>query len=161
MGIPRIVFQTLQDPQPFANSERDLADHDAEYLLKFLEESNQESYSLEARPEERGHSTSAPDYLFRETGTGRQVAVEHSLLGEEELQPEKGRRAKAGDESLTPLWRNLSPNQIGELLWTLIKRRMERTQPLEVGADIYVLLLRNRLDVNSDAFLQVSIPVRF
>ncbi len=43
MRVPRIVFQTLQDPQPFANSERDLADYDAEYLLKFLEESNHES----------------------------------------------------------------------------------------------------------------------
>ncbi len=161
MRVPRIVFQTLQDPQPFANSERDLADHDAEYLLKFLEESNHESYSLEARPEERGHNTSAPDYLFRETGSGRQVAVEHSLLREEELQTEKGRRAEAGNESYAPLWRNLSPNQIGELLWTLIKRRMERSQLLEVGADIYVLLLRNRLDANLDAFLQVSIPVDF
>ncbi len=161
MRVPRIVFQTLQDPQPFANSERDLADHDAEYLLKVLEESKDESYSLEARPEERGHNTPAPDYLFRETGTGRQVAVEHSLLREEELQTEKGRRAEAGDESFRPPWRSLSPNQIGELLWTLIKRRMERSQLSEVGADIYVLLLRNRLDANLDAFLQVSIPVDF
>ena len=161
MRVPRVVFQTPQDTQPFANSERDLADHDAEYLLKFLEESNHESYSLEARPEERGHNTSAPDYLFRETGTGRQVAVEHSLLREEELQAEKGRRVRAGDESFAPLWRSLSPSQIGELLWALIKRRMERSQLLEVGADIYVLLLRNRLDANLDAFLQVSIPVDF
>ncbi len=161
MRVPRIVFDTLQDPQPFANSERDLADHDAEYLLKFLEKSNHESYSLEARPEEQGHNTSTPDYLFREAGTGRQIAVEHSLLREEELQTEKGRREKAGDESFRPLWRNLSPNHIAELLWTLIKRRMERSQLLEVGADIYVLLLRNRLDANLDAFLQVSIPVDF
>ena len=103
MRVPRIVFQTLQDPQPFANTERDLADHDAEYLLKFLEESNHESYTLEARPEEQGHSTSAPDYLFRETETGRQVAVEHSLLREEELQADKGLRVRAGDESFAPL----------------------------------------------------------
>ncbi len=161
MRIPRIVFQTLQDPQPFTNSERDLADHDAAYLLKFLEESNNESYSLEVRPEERGHSTSAPDYLFRETGTGRQIAVEHSLLREEELQAEKGRREKAEDESFRPLWRSLSPIQIGELLWALIKRRMERSQLSEVGADTYVMLLRNRLDADLDAFLQVSIPVDF
>ncbi len=161
MRVPRIVFPTLQDPQPFADTERDLADHDTEYLLKFLEESNQESYTLEARPEERGHNTSAPDYLFRETGTGRQIAVEHALLREEELQMEKGRRAKAGDESFRPPWRSLSPSQIGALLWTLIRRRMERSQLLEVGADIYVLLLRNRLDANLDAFLQVSVPVDF
>ena len=38
---------------------------------------------------------------------------------------------------------------------------MERSQLLEVGADIYVLLLRNRLDANLDAFLQVFIPVDF
>ena len=38
---------------------------------------------------------------------------------------------------------------------------MERSQLLEVGADIYVLLLRNRLDSNLDAFLQVSIPADF
>ena len=41
----------------------------------------------------------------------------------------------------------------------LIKRRMERSQLMEVGADIYVLLLRNRLDANLDAFLQVAVPI--
>ena len=133
MKAPRVVFQTLQDPQPFTNSEGDLADHDAEYLLKFLEESNDASCSSEARPEERGHSTPAPDYLLRETGTGKQIAVERSVLRDEELQMEKSRRVRAGDESFSPLWRNLSPSQIGDLLWALIERRMERSQLLEVG----------------------------
>ena len=158
MKAPQVVFQTFQDPQPFTNSERDLADHDSAYLVKFLEESNSESYSLEVRPEGRERTTPSPDYMLREASTGRQVAVEHSVLREEELQTEKSRRLRA-DESFRPLWRSLSPGQIGELLWALIKRRMERSQLMEVGADIYVLLLRNRLDANLDAFLQVAVPI--
>ncbi len=70
MRVPRIVFHTLQDPQPFTNSERDLADHDAKYLLRFLEESNNETYSLEARPEERGRNTSPLTTCFVRPGPG-------------------------------------------------------------------------------------------
>ena len=86
------------------------------------------------------------------------MAVEHSTLTEEELQTEKSRRVRA-DESFRSLWRRLAPSQIGDLLEALIKRRMERSQLLEVGADLYTLLLRNRLDASLDAFLQVAIPV--
>lgn len=47
--------------------------------------------------------------------------------------------------------------QIGDLLGALIRRRIERSKLLEVNADVYVLLCRNRLDANLDAFLEVSI----
>ena len=83
------------------------------------------------------------------------MAVEHSVLREEQLQTEKSRRERY-DESFRPPWRSLAPVQIGDLLGALIRRRIERSKLLEVNADVYVLLCRNRLDANLDAFLGAS-----
>ena len=93
---------------------------------------------------------------MRAADTDSVVAVEHSVLREEELQNEKSRRERH-DESFRPPWRSLAPAQIGELLGALIRRRIERSKLLEVNADGYVLLFRNRLDANLDAFTEVSI----
>ena len=155
MRAPQVVFQTLQEPQPFTNSERDLADHDVEYLIEFMQFGG-ESFSVDPHPERRDPTSPAPDYLMRAADTESVVTVEHSVLREEELQNEKSRRERH-DESFRPPWRSLAPAQIGELLGALIRRRIERSKLLDVNADGYVLLFRNRLDANLDAFTEVSI----
>ncbi len=157
MKAPHVVFQTLQEPQPFTNSERDLADHDVAYLIKYLEFSGG-PYSVEPHLETQDPTRVGPDYVLRGVDTGGVVAVEHSVLREEELQTEKSRRERL-DKSFRPLWRSLAPAQIGDLLGALIRRRIERSKLLEVNADGSVLLFRNRLDANLDAFTEVSIPV--
>ena len=159
MRVPRIVFQTRQTSQPYTDSDDDLEDHDADYLRQFLESSRRETYTLEERPDRRNRNSPAPDYLFRENGSGLLFAVERSVLIHEDQQAEMAHRLKAGHDLLVIPWNALSPKELDKLLWTVIERKLSRGQLLGVDADVRILLLRNRLDANLDTYLGVSMPL--
>ena len=156
---PKVVFGKLQERQPDTDDERDLADHDLSFLLDHLAESRSESYELVARPDEEERQGRAPDYLVLERKSQRRIAIERTLLMEQELQAAKARLIKGGAAAIVIGARAVDPVAVAELLSRVIAEKIAHGQLGAVRADEKILLVRNRVMATARTFLQG--PVRF
>jgi len=154
---PRIVFQQKQAAQPLTNDERLLADHDVDYLLAYLQQQRHEAYELVERPDERERQRAAPDYLFREKGSGRLVAIERTQLMRQDLQAAKARLLKMGADVIVIGPKHIDPVEESRFLKWAITQKVCRGQLQGVAADERILLLRNRLLATENTFLRSGI----
>ena len=158
--MAKIVFDEPQKPQPQTDDEDDLADHDLEYLLKYLARSRSKSYELLERPDRAERSGVAPDYLVREIESGRIIAVERTLLMKEDLQAANARLIRRGADAIIVGPTKIDPQEIADHLALAVERKISRGQLLAVKANERVLLLRNRLLATASTFLRADIRFR-
>lgn len=157
LSMMRLVFDQTQPPQPQPASERDLADHDLEYLLSYLSHLRGESYEIIARPDEDERGGVAPDYTVREVNSGGVIAVELSLLMKEDLQAAAASLIKQGANVIIIGPQTINPQEIAGGLTRAVERKLSRGQLLAVQADERILLLRNRLIATERTFLRAGI----
>jgi hypothetical protein len=159
LRVTRLVFDEKQRPQPRTDQEQVLSDHDVQYLLRFLAQSRNESYELVGRPDERERQRPAPDYLFREKGSGRLIAIERTQLLREDLQAAKARHIKMGAGAVVIGPVEIDPGEVATFLVQAIARKIERGQLREAEANERILLIRNRILATAYTFLRY--PIRF
>ena len=152
--MAHIVFNKLQSPQPEADTERELADHDLEFLLDFLASNRGTTYKLIERPDENTSGQPAPDYLLLESPVERIIAVEHTLLMDEDLQRAISRRTKAGAEILMVGPKTIDPQANGIALEEAVARKLGRGQLHGVEANERILLVRNRIMGTEKTYLR-------
>ena len=157
----RIISTKLQPPQPEVDTDRELADHDLKYLVDFLSTSRSTRYELIERPDEKVQGRPAPDYLLRESPTGRIIAVEHTLLMDEDVQRSVARRMKAGAEIVTVGPKTIDPREIGQALHEAVARKLARGQLNGVAADERILLMRNRIFATAKTYLGAQLNFTF
>lgn len=153
----RRVCDERQEPQPHTNDKRVLADHDLKFLLKCLAQSRGQEYELIDRPDEVRRDTAAPDYLVREKGSGRLVAIERTQLIEEDFQAAKARLVKRGASFIMTGLTQIDPYETAALLLLAIVRKTERGQLHGIEADERILLIRNRRLATAQTFLRTHI----
>ena len=153
----RVVFDGLRHPQPDTDLVRELADHDLRFLISYLSDSRDTTYSLSGRPDEEQSERPAPDYLIRESPSGRVIAIEHTLLMQQDLQAAIARRIKEGAKAVATCWRAIDPAEIGQALEIAVKRKLARGQLQNIDADERILLIHNRMISTEETYLEASV----
>ena len=158
-GLIRVVFDKPLPPQPDVETEKELADHDLLFLIRYLSRSRGTTYKLLERPDEQQSELPAPDYLIYESPSGHMIAIEHTLRMKEDQQAAIARLFKAGAEIVMGLPKGIDPVQHGQALEIAVRRKLARGQLQNARADERILLLHNRLMGTHKTYLRA--PVHF
>ena len=155
--MARIIFNKMRPCQPNSGTQQDLVDHDLAFLVDFLSTNRGAKYTLLERPDENTSDKPAPDYLLQESPTQRIIAVEHTLLMDQDLQGAIARRIKAGAGVVTVGFKTINPQEIGLALQEAVARKLARGQLTGVEADERILLVQNRLICSEETFEEAQL----
>ena len=153
----RIVFDRLLPPQPDVNTDKELADHDLQFLISYLSRRRGTTYKLLERPDEQQSERPAPDYLICESPSGHTIAIEHMLLMKEDQQAAIARLFKAGAEVVMGRPKGIDPAEHGQALEIAVRRNLARGQLQNARAEERILLVHNRLMGTDKTFLQARV----